>query len=498
MAASSARRDAPHEGSLDRISLLVLVAAGLGALGIIAVRLHDATTLSPLSYNEGWNAYHALRFQQTGSPYPPSGGLVMNNYTPIWFPLVAWMGAITESLVFAGRAVATLGFFVILGAAAMIGFTLRGRTGALASLVSVAFVLAAEAYLYIGIADPQLLAQGIAAIALLLAVRATSTQDPLYLWAMAVAVLAGFFKYNLAALPFALLIAALFEGRAAFIRVMLVAAAAMVFGYVLCALVGGFSWPVQLLSPRVYSMSRLLRQALPFITANALGFLIAFVGISTLPKGHVQRLLAVYLLTALPLAVFFVGGEGVAINIFFDTLVAMAVGISLAIGVRPSIAGGNSGQPSVATLPAWGAAAVLCAFLAVIGFPQFLETAIRVRHPEAFNERAEKFREDIEFLKRVPGNAVCYDLDLCYLAGKPLIYDPFNAYQALSTGAISKDRARALLHESHVQVIHISNPPNPVLGVPSPMAEEVAADFAVARTNVNGVFYVRRGRPSSQ
>lgn len=466
-------------------------------MGILAVRMHDATTLSQLSYNEGWNAYHALRYQLTGTPYPASGGLVMNNYTPIWFPLVAWFGALTGSLVFAARTVATIGLLMVLVAATVIGGTLRGRTGAVAALVSTAFVIAVEAYLYIGIADPQFLAQGVGAIALMLAVRATDARDPRYLWGMAVSVLAGFFKYNLAALPFALLVAAMFEGRTALLRVMFVAIAATLFGYVLCVLASDWMWPVQLLSARVYSAARLFRQAIPFLTTNAMGLFLAFVGISTLPKGHVQRVLSIYLMAAVPLAVFFVGGEGVAINIFFDTLVPMAIASSLVIGMRSAVSGVTRGTAANFTLPVWGGAAMLAAFWVIAGVPQFLETAIRVRHPESFNEKADAFRDDIAFVKSVPGNAICYDLDLCYLAGKPMIYDPFNAHQALQTGAISEERARALLHDSNVQLIHASLLPAPAWQVPSPIAAEVAAEFDVARTNVNGVFYVRRQRPVS-
>lgn len=497
MATPPALHDTPGKFQLDRISWLILFAAGLGALGIVAVRLHDATSLSQLGYNEGWNAYHALRFQQTGSPYPPSGGLVMNNYTPIWFPLVAWAGAITSSLVFAGRLVATIGFAIVLACAAIIGGTLRGRGGAVAAVITVSFVLATQAHLYIGIADPQMLAQGVCAIALTLAVRATSTRDPRYLWAMAVAVLAGYFKYNLAALPLALLIAAMFEGRSAFVRVMLVAIGATVVGYVLCALIGGMTWPLQLLSARVYSVGRLFSRSIPFVTTNAMGVLLAVAGLLTLPKGHVQRILLVYITAALPLAVFFAGGEGVAINIFFDTLISMAIAASLVVGVRPAVKGVGRSEQWAVTLPAWGATAILAAFLLVTGVPQLMETAIRVRHPESFNERAEKFREDIQFLKSIPGNAFCYDMDLCYLAGKPLVYDPFNATQALLTGAISADRVRSLLQESNIQVYHVSPQPVEAWSVPKPVAAEVAADFDTARTNVNGVFYVRRNRPST-
>lgn len=482
--------DDPERIRFDRLTVLVLLAAGVGALALMAVRLHDATIVGPLNYNEGWNAYHALRLQQTGSPYPPTGGLVVNNYTPHWFSLLALGGMVTDNLIVAGRVLATLGLMAMFALSAAIGHVLRGRTGALAAFVVVTFVFAVEANLYIGIADPQFVAQAVCALALLLCVRARSTSDSLYLAAVAVAVLAGFLKHNLAALPFALLVTAFFERRATFARVILVAVVALLAGYLLSALVGGLSWPRQLLSARVYTSARLIGHGLPFVTMNALGFLLAGVGLSMLPKGHVRRVLAIYLATAIPLAIFFVGGDGVAGNIFFDSLVVMAICASLVVSARGAIS--HAGTTEHHALPRWAGAAGLAAFFAVSGAPQFLETALRVRHPEVFEQRARAFQEDVQFLRAQPGAAICYHPDLCYLAGKPMVYDPFNADQALRTGAISADQMRSMLQRENVQIIHASGTAPDSRGIPAPMAAEVASEFSVVRENVNGAFYVRR------
>lgn len=486
----------PAHVRFDRLTVLVLVAAGVAAVGLMSVRLHDATIMGPLNYNEGWNAYHALRYQQTGTPYPPAGGLVMNNYTPLWFPLLALFGSLADNLIMAGRLLASLAFGTMLGLAVAIGYSLRGRAGALAAFVSVAVVFACQANLYIGIADPQFVAQAACASALLLAVRSIDTSDWRYLAAMAVAVLAGFLKHNLAALPFALLVGALFNGRSAFVRVLLVAAGALVAGYLLSAAVGGMGWPRQLLSARVYSVGRIVKQGIPFLLTNSLGFLLAVVGLLTLPKGHIRRVLATYLGAAIPLALFFAGGEGVAVNIFFDTFVVMAVCASLVAGTPTAIGQATNGELVARRMPEWAGAAALAAFFVIIGIPQSIETGVRLRHPDEFRKLASTFQDDVRFLRQQPGNAICYHLDLCYLAGKPMVYDPFNAGQALATGAISAEQVRTILNNADLQVVHASGSKAGSPGIPAPLSADVAAQFELVRENVNGAFYIRRGKTS--
>lgn len=494
MTLASSLHDDPALFKLDRISVLLLIVAGLGAFIILGVRLHEGTTVSQLAYNEGWNAYHALRFQQTGSPYPTADGLVMNNYTPLWFPLVAWAGFATSSLIFAGRLVAMLGLLAVFVSAGVIGGTLRGRTGAFVGFVTMCLAMAAEAEWYIGTADPQFVAQGIGGIALVLAVRADSPRTSMYAWAMVLAVLAGFVKYNLAALPCALLLAAFLDSRSAFLRVTAIAMIALCAGYLLCALIGGWSWPVHLLSARAYSKSRLFSESVAFLSVNAIGLLLAGAGLRSLPRGHVQQVLVAYLLGAIPLAFFFAGGEGVSINIFFDVIIAMAVGASLVAGARAGVSGTERSTATHIVLPAWGGTALLTTCFLSIALPKLLDASIRLRHPQPFNDSAALFRSDIEYLKSIPGNAVCLDLDLCFLAGKPLVFDPFNANQALLTGTISRAEADSLLHNLDIQVIHSATGRSHAVGVPDTVISQVKTDFYVARSNDNGVFYIRRDR----
>ena len=86
----------------DGGSRAILMFLGAVACVLILERLRQAVTIAPLGYNEGWNAFFALRFSETGSPYPAPGELVTNNYPPMWFVLVAFVGTFTSSLVAAG------------------------------------------------------------------------------------------------------------------------------------------------------------------------------------------------------------------------------------------------------------------------------------------------------------------------------------------------------------------------------------------------------------
>ena len=129
--------DQPPSSRYDGGSRAILVLFGAVACLLIVERLRRAAFVAPLDYNEGWNAYFALRFAETGSPYQASGELVTNNYPPLWFALVALVGKFTPSMVAAGRLLSTAGLLLLLGSrtprsaqrleAAMTSPTLWGR-----------------------------------------------------------------------------------------------------------------------------------------------------------------------------------------------------------------------------------------------------------------------------------------------------------------------------------------------------------------------------------
>ena len=82
-----------QHGDLIALSLLVLVTGAL--LAPAAIRLPLAI---PFGYNEGWNAFQALRAVVGQTLYPPPGDLTANNYPPLSFYLVGWAGVILATI----------------------------------------------------------------------------------------------------------------------------------------------------------------------------------------------------------------------------------------------------------------------------------------------------------------------------------------------------------------------------------------------------------------
>ena len=480
------------EEHFDRTTRIILAALGITAALFLVLRLRLAFYPVPLNYNEGWNAYHALRFLQTGSPYPPRGGLVVNNYPPIWFAVVAGVGAFTDSLVSAGRIVATGGLFLVFATAAGIGATLRGPKGAIATVSTVAFVLTTQAAPYVGIADPQLLAQGVSLFAAYLCVRASSTNDTRYYLAIAVAVFAGFIKHNLAALPLALVLASIPVGRVAFMKCALTAVVALVVGYGVCVLIGGPTWPLNLLSARGYLPGHMVNASIAFLTLNVMGLSLGILGLSTLSNNHIRRVLAAWLALALPIAIGFSGGDGVGMNVFFDAMIAMAITASLVAGDFTRAV--SSSEPVSLRLPRWAGAVALALWLTASGSLHVRDVVFEGRHAESLSVQSAKYRLDVEKLRALPGSAICDDLTLCYLAGKAFMYDPFNGSEAVNTGAIPAKMVSDLLRNS-VQVLHVDNSAPFAYQLPTMFAGEVSTQFVEKSRNANGAFLVKRNPP---
>src|SRR5512132_1468179 len=58
--------------------------------------------------NEGWNAYHADAAMRGAGLYPPPDGLVANNYPPLSYFLIGWLGQLFGDPLYVGRALSLL------------------------------------------------------------------------------------------------------------------------------------------------------------------------------------------------------------------------------------------------------------------------------------------------------------------------------------------------------------------------------------------------------
>ncbi|MCX6957017.1 MAG: hypothetical protein NT164_00505 [Verrucomicrobiae bacterium] len=61
-----------------------------------------------ISCNEGWNAFFGAAAIHTGTPYPPPEELITNNYPPLSFYFVGYLGSLLGDLILAGRLISLL------------------------------------------------------------------------------------------------------------------------------------------------------------------------------------------------------------------------------------------------------------------------------------------------------------------------------------------------------------------------------------------------------
>src|SRR3954468_22843927 len=64
--------------------------------------------------NEGWNAYHAdAAMRGAAQLYPPSDELIANNYPPLSYYVIRWLGILFAAPLYVGRAVSILSTLAI-------------------------------------------------------------------------------------------------------------------------------------------------------------------------------------------------------------------------------------------------------------------------------------------------------------------------------------------------------------------------------------------------
>jgi len=151
--------------------------------------------------NEGWNAYHADAAVGGGALYPSPDTLIVNNYPPLSFYALGWLGKLFGDPLYVGRA---LSLIATLGLGLMIARVVRqlgaGRAGAAVAGLWFVATMARCYNRFVGMNDPQLAGELIMLLALswfLARDKAGRSADlPILLMA-----LAGFWKHNIIAVP---------------------------------------------------------------------------------------------------------------------------------------------------------------------------------------------------------------------------------------------------------------------------------------------------------
>jgi hypothetical protein len=383
--------------------------------------------------NEAWNAYWADAAAAGRTLYPPPDALVANDYPPLSFQVVAALSSFGMDAVAIGRWLSLLAIAVT---AAAVGWCVNslggGRMGALVAGLWLIATMVRFFDGYAGMNDPHLTATAMMTLALALFLDARRTGRRCYP-AVALMVIAGFYKHTLIATPVAALLWLASHDRGAARRVTLFGAALAAAGLALCVVIYGGDFFNQLLCPRRATLARALRN-MGELQWIAPALIIWVFWAWPARRSSAGRFSALYVASALAACFLQKMGIGVALNSQFELVAATAVGLGLAFDC-PS-------QTLFARR--FGMAGTRFTILAVLLVRLLLSNRVEpllvvasADYRKAFHDNAASFAREVERVRATPGVVACSIASVCRRAGAPFVYDAFAVERRLQAGTFN-------------------------------------------------------------
>jgi len=408
-----------------------------------------------VDYNEGWNVYNAMLVANHQLLYPVRYGWTSVNYPMLWFVILAHLHRFTNDYLFTARALSLVG---LLGSCALVGATVRQLGASLrASCLAGFFCLAlfvTEANQYVGMADPQLLAQMVFLAGLLVYLK--NRDSALGLAAAALLfVLGGSIKHNPIDLPLTVLIDLLFIAPR---RALWFTGCGALFAIVSVWLnihYGGPFFLAQLLAPREYSIGRAVTQGASVLSPLLLPLGIAIFVAVTVSRDVRRRVAGILLVTSLSLGLYFKGGSGVSVNAFFSAFIA----ISILIGFFFE----DTQRTKIIHSGGWGCDLVPVGIFMWLFIPWLLVPELDTGDWNPIERLAEarsnqdQFTQEVRVLKGINGPVLCESLLLCAFSEKPYIYDPFNTNRLIHVHKLDPEPIVSGIQSQHYAAIQLDD-----------------------------------------
>ena len=400
-----------------------------------ALPLNRAFLLMEIDYNEGWNVYNAQKVALHQPLYPTTYAWTTVNYPALSFHLIAAMGRSTSEYLFTGRILSLAGLCVSgVFAGLIVWHTTRSRSTAWFSGLFLVAFFCAVASGYVGMDDPQMMAQAFFMAGIYVYLRGDRQGWALELTAL-LFVVGGNIKHNLIEFPLAVLLDILFSSPRKALRFAVGGALMAAFSVVLTRQIDGAAYVSCLLTSRSYSALARIGNMLSLPLYSPLPTFAALIATWICWKNPARRVLAILLFCALAVDTCFSGGSGVDINGIFGSMLAIVLLCGVFWGELAKL-------PLVSRLPLGqtltrSPLAVCSIFFLGLAIPMIRSGNGRTDKVLQENrEEARSFAAEVAYLRQQPGAALCESILRCAVAGKPYLYDPFNATRFLEQGRL--------------------------------------------------------------
>ena len=375
-----------------------------------------------INYNEGWNAYNAEAAAHHVLLYGTKYDWTTVNYPFGSFYLIGFLSRFGGDPVRIGRFISLGSLFVC---CVLVGWIVRRLTGHWGSAVFAgAFCLALFGTIgsyYVGMNDPQMLAHPLFLAGLLLYLGGANSTAAIG-GIVGLFVLGGNIKHILLPSPLAVFFDLCSVSKRKATQFLLFAATFLGASVAVNMRVGGPFFISKLMTPRTFSMAKVLHKAMSsgFSTLQ-IPLAIAILWSIWHLRNPRFRVISLYFLVSLVLGLAFTSGEGVSVNAYFDIFLAMSIVMGLCVDSA------RHGKTSlVSDTSPWRLAppALICLGLLLT----FAVAPIRIRtRLRQLPVEQQEFDAEVAFIASRPGPVLCESILACFYAGKPFVYDSFNA-----------------------------------------------------------------------
>lgn len=405
--------------------------------------------LFSIDYNEGWNAMYIQKVLNNESLYSSGSPYINNNYPPLSFHIIAFFSKITGNVIMTGRYISII---AVLSISFIITFIVRKKGGGYySSFFSGVFCLGLFSILanhYVGMNDPQLLGNLISTLAL--AMYIINYQK--YLFSITLLIVIGvFIKHSLVILPIVFFIDLILNHSR------------KVFKYVLFLFINAFiligllvltsnqeflSQILMLETSRVFSISLAIKNSLRQLTWIQVPIVIALIYLFMFYRERANRTILIYIIISIIIGIFFSGGEGVDVNVFFDLFISLSVAIGYVLMYSKSIMKRSDRVQAIS----WLLPLLLSFGLLFRSLPKLIRPEL-IRN---YRNKESDFKNDTEMLKKQSGVLLSENILLSYSSGKEFIFDAFYVSQLLKSGKLAENDLIKKIELGKHQIIQLN------------------------------------------